>query len=167
MAEAAAIETNNASRTKFLIEFKRLPNVIFNATKCRFPSVSLGVAHVETPFKTMGFPGTKIEHDDFQMEFLLNEDHSNYAEIHHWMEGIGFPEEFPQYKDINDSEDGVYSDFTVTALTNAGNPIRRYIFTHAFPTSLSALDFDHQDEEDRPVPVSCSFEFMLYKSEKL
>ncbi len=167
MSESATIDTNNASRTKYQVAFNRLPNVVYNATKCRFPSVSLGVAGVETPFKRMGFAGTKIEHDDFSMEFNLNEDHSNYIEILHWMEGAGFPEQFAEYEELSESEEGVYSDFTVTVFSNAGNPIGRYIFTHAFPTNLSALDFDSQDDADEPVPVSVSFEFMLFKFERL
>jgi hypothetical protein len=167
MSDTPKIDTNLASRSKYQIQFKRLPNVVYNATKCRFPSVTLGVAGIETPFKRMGFAGTKIEHDDFSMQFNLNEDHSNYMEILHWMEGAGFPEEFKQHSDLIEKDDGIYSDFTVSVFSNAGNPVGRYTFTQAFPTNLSALEWDSQDSDDSPQSVNVSFEFMLFKFERL
>lgn len=163
---ADIIDNDLASRTKYKISFKRLPNVVFNATSCNFPSVSLGVANINTPFKTMGFAGTALEFSQFQMSYLLNETHSNYGEILHWMEGIGFPESFDQEAAL-EAGDGIYSDFTVSVLTNAGNPVARYTFTNAFPTSLSSLDFTSQDDQDSPIQVTATFEFMIFRLESL
>lgn len=161
------IDTNTASRTRYQIVFDRLPNVLFNAVRCTIPGVSLGVATIPTPFKNMGFAGTTIDHDQFSMQFILNESHSNHGEILHWMEGIGFPESFDQYKEVKDSEAGIESDFSVTVFSNAGNPVARYRFTHAFPTQLSAIDYDSQDTSEEPIVVSASFEYMLFKHEAL
>lgn len=158
------VNTDNASRSKYQVIFDRLPNVIFNATAVGFPSMTVGTAPINTPFKTMPFAGTTLEHGPFRMSFILNDDHSNYGEILHWMEGIAFTEKFQQYSDI-EKGDGVYSDFTVTVFSNANVPVARYRFTDAFPNTLSDLDFDSQDDTDGPIMVNTSFEFMLFKLE--
>lgn len=161
------IDVNNASRAKYQVAFKRLPNVVFNCTGVTLPSVSLGTANVPTPFKTMPFAGTTPEMPPFVMRFNLNETHSNYIEILNWMLGIGFPEDFAQYRDVAGSEDGVYSDFTVTILSNAGNPKVRYTYTHGFPIQLSDIDLDSSDESDEPIQVTAVFDYMLVKPEVL
>ena len=165
MTDTPIIDQNNASRTKYLIAFKRLPNVVFNATGCRIPQLSVGTAPINTPFATMEFAGDHLEHDDFSMTFNLNETHTNHAEIMNWMYGISFPEEFKQYRDLDAGDDGVYSDFTVTCLTNAGNPKVRYSFTHGFPKSLSGIDLESSDDSDSPIPIQASFGFTTMKHE--
>jgi hypothetical protein len=159
------IDQNNASRTKFQVAFKRLPNVVFNCNRVTIPGLQLGGIGVPTPFSTMEFAGTTVDHSDFAMEFLLNETHTNYAEILNWIQGVGFPEDFAQYRELAEGDDGVYSDFTVTTLSNAGNPKVRYTFTGGFPKTLSELDLTFEEDEDGPVPVTASFGFTLFRHE--
>lgn len=167
MAGSAEISLNNAAATQYTVEFKRLPGVIYNASRCVIPGLNLGVASVPTPFKRMPFAGTEIEHGPFTMDFLVDENHSNYYEIMSWMKGAGFPDRFEQYQELEDSDDGVYSDFTVTIYNNQNNAKLRYIFTHAFPIQLGDLMLDSQVGEPDPLQVAAAFEFLNYSVEKL
>ena len=44
--------------------------------------------------------GDTLDFEDLEITFLVNEDLSNYREIHDWMIGIGFPKNNEQFTDI-------------------------------------------------------------------
>jgi hypothetical protein len=152
------IDTESSSATKFQIVFDRIPNVVFNAVNCQFPSMEIGTANQSTPIMRMPFAGTNLEHGPFSMQFILNESHSNYGEILHWMNGLKYPTDFSIFTDGNKGETE-YSDFVVSIRNNANIPTVSYRFTHGFPINLSPLSFDSQLTDDEPILISVTFDF--------
>jgi hypothetical protein len=137
----ARIDTESSTANRYQIVFDRIPNVVFNAVNCQFPSLEIGTANIQTPIMRMPFAGTNLEHGPFSMQFILNETHSNYGEILHWMNGLKYPVDFSAFTDGNAGETE-YSDFVVSVRDNANNPAVSYRFTQGFPINLSPLSID-------------------------
>ena len=48
----------------------------------------------ENHLRGIPLPGTRLEFEDLQVEFLVDEDLQNLMEIHKWLYGIGYPDSF-------------------------------------------------------------------------
>jgi hypothetical protein len=149
-----AVDVESSSSNRYQIIFDRIPNVVFNAIACQFPSMDKGTANFQTPTGRIPFGGTTVEHGPFSMQFILNESHSNYGEILHWMNGTAFPMTLDEAAGEEE-----YSDFSVSVRTNSNNPIVAYRFTNGFPTNLSPLSFDSQRNDDEPFVITATFDF--------
>src|SRR6056300_829819 len=82
-----------ASSSQFRFSLLKIPNVEYFVTSANIPGISFsGDASMNTRFKSISFMGDTLDFADLEVTFLVNEDLSNYREIHNWMIGIGFPE---------------------------------------------------------------------------
>jgi hypothetical protein len=57
----------------------------------------------------------------------------------------------------------MYSDITVTILSNKNNPIIEVRFEDAFPTSLTSLDFTQTATDVEYLTASADFSYKLYE----
>ena len=130
----------------FRLQIKRTPNVNYFVQSVELPSVSLGDVNVDTPFTRIPFPGTRLTFGNLQVTFKVDENMSNYLEIYNWMMGLGFPDNFEQYKSLAGagtmSGDGVFSDIQLLVLSSAMQPIQEINFQDCFPVDISSLSFD-------------------------
>lgn len=127
---------------RFLI--KKIPTVNYFVQQARIPAITLSLAPIDTPFKVISFPGTKLTYGDFSIDFRIDEDMRNYLEIRDWIKLIGFPESYDQYKKIDrDGKavpgEGIYSDGTLMILSSAMNPNIEVSLTNMFPIGLSDI----------------------------
>ena len=74
---------------KFLIN--RAPNVTYTCQSANIPVLQLGAPMQPTPFVDIPQFGDKVQYGEFTIRFLVNEDMSNYIEIHDWIKEIGVP----------------------------------------------------------------------------
>ena len=56
----------------------------------------MGNATQPTYLKDLPIPGDKMEFEDLNVRFLVDENLENYMEIQNWMRGLGFPESLPR-----------------------------------------------------------------------
>ena len=66
--------SNLLQPTKFLLTFDRIGDIQYFCQTVSIPSVSLGEVNRATPFLDMFSPGTKLNYDPLDIEFLINED---------------------------------------------------------------------------------------------
>jgi hypothetical protein len=71
------------------------------------------------------------------LTFIVDENLKNYKEIFDWMTA----EQFNDSHEVR-NEAGLYTDGTLTTLTNASNPNVVFRFAGMFPISLGELQFD-------------------------
>jgi len=58
---------------------------------------------------------------------------------------------------------GMFSDATLTILSNKNNPIVEVRYADIFPTSLSALDFNQNATDVEYLQATATFKYKLYE----
>jgi hypothetical protein len=158
--------TNLLQPTKFILTFDRLPTVQFFCQAANIPGVNLGQAPLNTPMLDVYAPGNKMIYNPFNINFLVNEDMSNWQEIHAWFCSIASPESFTERKRLSDKQNinktgtlSNYSDATLTVMSALNNPILRVQFINCFPITLSDVVFDSKQSADDIITADAVFVF--------
>lgn len=161
------IKQNYLSPVEFRFVIKRLPFVTFFTQRASLPGVTINPVEQSTPFKNIYLTGDKLLYDQFTVEFRINENMDNYMEIYNWMVGLAFPESFDQFANLNDSQDGLYSDASLLVMNSGRNPNILYKLKDIFPINLSNVDFDTTVGDIDYVPASVTFQIGSYDIEVL
>jgi hypothetical protein len=175
-----------ASPVQFRFKCSKLPTVEFFCQTANIPGIGLGVADVDTPLKSIPFPGDKVTYQDLAISFLVDENLNNYKEIHDWIIALGFPQNHTQFADLQAAgadrypgstsgvivpetniavplaEGGTYSDATLTVLNSKNIAVTEIRFDNIFPTSLGALSYDVQASDVNYLQASVDFSYMYY-----
>ena len=175
-----------ASPIQFRFKMSKLPKVEFFVQTANIPGISLGTATVPTPLYDYPVPGDTISYQSFDMSFLVDENLTNYKEIHDWINGLGFPKNHDQFKNLQAtgadrfpgttsstaatgtsiaqplSEGGIYSDATLTVLNNKNVAKTEIRFQNVFPISLGSLSYDIKANDVDYLQVQASFNYMYY-----
>ena len=176
-----------ASPVQFRFKCSKLPKVEFFCQTANIPGIGLGEAEVDTPLKTMPFPGDKVTYQDLAISFLVDENLENYKEIHDWIIGLGAPQNHTQFSDLRATssdrfpgtsssnaitgqatadplpEGGMYSDATLTVLNSKNIAVTEIRFHNIFPTSLGSLSYDVKASDVDYLAASVDFSYMYYE----
>ena len=171
-----------ASPIQFRFKCSKLPTVEFFCQTANIPGIGLGVADIETPLKSIPFPGDKVTYQDLAISFLVDENLNNYKEIHDWIIGLGAPQNHTQFSTLRDTgtdrfpgqttnspnnntvpDGGTYSDATLTVLNSKNIAVTEIRFHNIFPTSLGALSYDVQASDVNYLSVGVDFSYMYYE----
>ena len=170
-----------ASPVQFRFKCSKLPTVEFFCQTANIPGISLGQATVDTPLKSIPFPGDELNYQDLGISFLVDENLNNYKEIHDWLLGLGAPQNHNQFSTLRDTgadrfpgqttnspnnntvpDGGTYSDATLTILNSKNIAKVEIRFHNIFPTSLGALSYDVQASDVNYLQASVDFSYMYY-----
>jgi hypothetical protein len=175
-----------ASPTQFRFGINQLPKVEFFTTATNLPSITLSEAIQNTPFKDIPIPGNKLEYGDLEVTFICDEYLENYTSLHEWMLAFGFPknrEQFSTFRSTTSNSPtntkgsnndigvtsattamkGMFSDATLTILSNKNNPIVEVRYADIFPTALSGLDFNQNATDVEYLSATATFKYKLYE----
>jgi hypothetical protein len=162
---------NFLSPLGFKFTLARAPNLDFFVTDVNIPSLALGFIQSPTPFKVLEIAGNRLDYGDLQVTFKVDEDFQNYLEVYNWLVGLGFPENFGQYKTLQSvspgSKDGLYSDATLTILNSNMNPNIIVSFEDLFPVSLSDINFTSTDSDVNYVTNTVGFKYKIFRVAKI
>ena len=176
-----------ASPVQFRFKCSKLPTVEFFCQTANIPGIGLGEVEVETPLKSIPFPGDKVTYQDLAISFLVDENLNNYKEIHDWIIGLGAPQNHTQFADLQAagadrypgstsgaivpetniavplSEGGTYSDATLTVLNSKNIAVTEIRFHNIYPTSLGALSYNVQASDVNYLQSNVDFSYMYYE----
>ena len=175
-----------ASPTQFKMIINQLPKVEFFITAANVPGISLGETIFPTPLKQIPMQGDEVTFENLSISFLVDENLENYKELHDWMIGIGFPQSRQQFKDFRSSTSNrpgatqgnsqdigdvqpatavspMFSDATLTILSNKNNPVVEVRFEELSPLSLGGLNFDQEATDVQYLKSTCDFNYKYYK----
>jgi hypothetical protein len=162
--------TNLLQQTKFLLLFSRAPNAQYFCQEVNIPGITLSEAVQPTPFVDLYRPGDKISYDTFDISFIINEDLSAWTDIHDWIRGMAFPDNFTEYDNIknlspfiSNTKTPQYSDASLQINTALNNKKLIIEFSDMFPINLSAINFTTTDENNTTMTARASFRFTQYK----
>lgn len=165
---------NYLSPLSFRLVLDRTPKVNYFLTGAEVPSVNLGEFDEETPLAQLPYPGDKLRYDPLTINFNVDEDIRNYVEVYDWLKGLGFPEDFQQYRNLRDDptrttnfgqDSNIYSDGSLILMTSAQNPNLNIRFKNMFPISLSAITLNTTDGDVNYVQATASFRYSTYSIE--
>ena len=172
------------SPTQFRFMINQLPKVQFFTTAANIPDISLGEAVIPTPYKDIPIMGDKITFGNLDVSFIVDEYLENYVSIHNWLIGIGFPKNRQQFSSFRSDtsnnptsaktvsvdsvgkatpDRGMYSDATLTILSNKNNPLVEVRYSDLFPVSLSALNYSQDATDVTYQTAEISFRYKLYE----
>ena len=175
-----------ASPIQFRFKCSKLPKVEFFCQTANIPGIGLGTADIETPLKSIPFPGDKVTYQDLAISFLVDENLENYKEIHDWIIGLGAPQNHTQFANLQAagadrfpgssagsvvpgvdvpqplSEGGIYSDATLTILNSKNIAKTEIRFQNVYPTSIGALSYDIKASDVDYLQCIASFSYMYY-----
>ena len=176
-----------ASPTQFKFQVTKLPKVEFFCTAVNLPSLSISETSQPTPFVDLPLPGTKLTYGGLTMTFMVDENLENFQEIHGWIRGMGFPEDYLEYGNLakagadrfpggsnavstepgkvkygTTKQGAVFSDATLIVLTSKNNPIVECRFRDIYPTSIGELQYDQQATDVQYLTTTVSFNYSRY-----
>ena len=177
-----------ASPTQFKFSILKLPKTEYFCTAVNIPGISLaGTPVQQTMLKDIPLPGDKLNYENLSMTFLVDENLENYQEIHGWLRGLGFPEDHKEFQNTLTSGNdrfpgststvlgdagrtkyappktgGLYSDATLSVLSNKNNSVGEVRFSDVFPISLSGLAYNQQATDVDYLTASVTFEYKIY-----
>ena len=165
-------ELNQLNVVSFQTNFTRLPNVDFFCQRVNIPAITLGIATQSTPLIDMPVEGDTLLFDQMTINFIVNEDLSNYLEVYDWLISLGFPDNHNQFNlkdglirsgDINN----LRSDMNLILQTNKSNPNYSITFKDTFPVSLGSIQLDVAATSLEPIIVDATFAYTgSFKIEK-
>ena len=179
-----------ASPTQFRFGIHQLPKVEFFSTAATIPAIALSDVIVPTAFKTIPMMGDQLTYDNLSISFIVDEYLENYLSIHEWMTAIGFPKnrtQFSQFKsntsntpstasspsrDIGDvqkptSANALFSDATLTVLSNKNNPIVNVFFRDLYPIAMTGLSYNQAATDVEYLTAEITFAYQLYEIETI
>lgn len=161
------MQQNFLSPIGFRFTIKRLPNVSFYVQAASIPGLSMSPTQVATPFKTLSFAGDKLQHEPFNVTVRLDEYMDAHNEIFQWMIKSTKNDSYNQYRDLYNSDDGIYSDASLIILDSRGNPSLEVSYKDVFPVSLGTISFDTTQTDVNYVTCDISFEHNGYTIKRL
>ena len=182
-----------ASPTQFRFGIHQLPKVEFFTTTATVPAIALSDVVIPTPFKSIPMQGDQLTYDNLTINFIVDEYLENYLSIHEWLTAIGFPKtrkQFSDFKtntsntpaparsaagtsgDIGDVQkaspnNALFSDATLTVLSNKNNPIVNILFRDLYPVAMSALEYNQAATDVEYLTASIDFAYTLYEIEAI
>lgn len=159
---------DNLNINSFRVVIDKLPMFTYKLKTIDTPSLSLSPVPVPNPMQKMMAPGDAVEFGNLSMSFIVDENLYNYISIFNWMNGLGFPKSFDEFKLLISKETATEkrsyirketSDISLYLLTNHNNPNIMFRFTNAFPTSLSGISMTNSNTEAEVIEANCDISF--------
>jgi hypothetical protein len=158
--------TNYLSPVGFVVSIQRLPNVEFFTQRATIPGVNITPAPQAAPIHQLYAVGDRLEYQELDMNFIVDESMNNYNEILAWMEGIGTPEKSTQFRDL-EKGDGTTSDIRIVISNSNKNPNIEFTFFDCFPTSLSPVSLDVTGTDVIYPECSVTFRYTRFEYRKM
>ena len=159
---AKSTNPNFLSPLSYKFVLQRTPNLNFNVQTVRLPGMTLSSTETATPFVSIPNSG-KITYSPLTITFRVNEDLSDYLEIHNWMKGLGSPNDFTQYANLKKSSSGLYSDATLVINNSRKLANLSATFIQLFPVDISDLQFTTMDTDVNYLECTVDFRFLSYE----
>ena len=182
-----------ASPTQFKFGIHQLPKVEFFTTTATVPAIALSDVVIPTPFKSIPMQGDQLTFDNLTINVIVDEFLENYLSLHEWMTAIGFPKNRKQFSDFKTNKsntpisarsssstssdigdvqqaspnNALFSDATLTILSNKNNPIVNVLFRDLYPVAMSALEYNQAATDVEYLTASVDFAYQIYEIEAI
>lgn len=132
---------NHLDATDFQINIPRLPEADFAAKQFTLPGISGSAVKVAGPFNPVNMGYDRVEYEELQLMFTVDENLKNYMAAFNWIKSIGAD------KALNHDRKNYTSDVIVIPYTSSDRPLKSIKFVNAFPISLSGVEFSTTESD--------------------
>lgn len=169
---------NPLSPNGYQLVIDTLPGVVFFSQTVNIPGITMPESIQYTPLSDVGVPAEKINFENLVVQFLVDENMSNYKNIFRWMQGLTFPDNNNQWVQYlagetfeqnqpNESELAkMYSDARLIILGNNNNSIQTLKFSDIYPIALSPLQFTNISTDVEYLQATVEFKYTTYDFEE-
>ena len=173
------INTSILSKNNFKLLIDKVPTVEYYVQSVNIPGLSFTEVNMGAGVGVDAFfPGDKVEFENLEVSFIVDEDLQNFQEIYDWMNAIvpikdstDFKEyvattttqPFDKLANIN-NDLNQYSLITLVTNTNKNVPNKYFRFYDCFPTALSGMELV-SGAENETVTCTVTFRFTYYDIE--
>lgn len=140
---------------RLTIDGQKYKNAMFSVQRVEIPDITADGAPMNLPQRNIAFSADKITYADLSLTFLLDEDFTNYIEIHDWMYGAVTQPDAPDV--------AKYKDISLLILSSHNNVVREFKFVKAFPINLSSVQFDSTLTDAEYLTASVTFHYSYFK----
>lgn len=138
---------------------QKLPKVRFFTTTCDLPGLAIGNVEQTSMFVPIPRSGdTRFE--DFTLNFLVDENLSNWIEAFNWIKEISLIKDFDSY-----DKSQLFSNGSLITYTNKSNLNVKFTFIDMFPVALSGFSLERTASASEPVQASLTFAYTRYDVE--
>ena len=152
---------------EFKVVINRIPTTLFNIQTVQIPGVSTNSSTAETQnvFGRLTNTSEKLNYQDLELTFIIDEKMKNYFEILDWIKGTVFPDNFGQYRKLKESPNGIISDISIVVVGSSKNANIEFTYKNCFPIGLSGilLDTTSQDLQYSTATVTFTYDTFDYK----
>lgn len=163
--------TNLLQSAKFLFSVPRLPAMQFFCQAVNIPGVNSQSTVQLSPFRDMGVPGDKMEYEDLEVTFLVDEELKSWSNIYYWIKGYTQAETFQDYENLDKLskysqyefiQTPQYADAILTTLAADDKPKMKIQFVDLFPVYLSSIPLDVRLNSSTIITATATFRFKRY-----
>jgi len=161
---------NPLSSNGFNFSISKLPEVSFFCQEVALPGITLPTFDMNTPLSALPFSGEILTFDDLNIQFIIDQNMTNYIAVYNWMIGLGFPEDNTQFADFINSQDTgysrtnkEYSDATLQILGSNNLPVKTVKFIDILPVTLSSLNFLSTNNDVTYLVGNATFKISRYE----
>jgi len=162
---------NPLSPNGFLFTIQKLPELNFFAQSVNLPGITLGSPEYGNPFQVQPIPGESLTYDQLTVQFLIDENMTNYQAIYNWIVALGFPNDYEQYTTfVSEDNRGItselatnYSDATLQILSGNNQVVKTVQFVDLFPIALDSLQFAGTNTDVQYLIGNATFRYGYYK----
>jgi len=140
---------------RLVIDGQRYKNAIFSVQRAQIPDLTAEAAPLNLPQRNIAFAPDKLNYADLSLSFLIDEDFTNYIEIHDWMYGA--------VTEPDSNTENKYKDISLLVMSSHNNVVREFKFVKAFPINLSAVAFDATVTDAEYLTADVVFHYSYFK----
>ena len=144
----------NPASFRLVIDNLKYPNAQYTVQLAAIPDMSVTGAPMNTPKRNILVAADKIEYAPLSLTFIVDENFTNYKEIHDWMFGMVGQDDLGERK---------VRDLTLIIYNSSNNVVQEIQFADAHPTSLSSLPFEVTTESTNYLTAVAEFNYSYYK----
>ena len=162
---------NPLSPNGFMFSIQKLPELNFFAQSVNLPGITLGSPEYGNPFQVQPIPGESLTYDQLTVQFLIDENMTNYQAIYNWIVALGFPNDYEQYTTfVSEDNRGItselatnYSDATLQILSGNNQIVKTVQFVDLFPIAIDSLQFAGTNTDVQYLIGNATFRYGYYK----
>lgn len=161
---------NSLSIYGFVLKIAKIPNITFWVKECNIPGISLESPEQSTPFVNTPLVGDKLQFENLDIRFLLDEYMNNYESLYEWITLCGFPNNYGEVNKFRskwfdcgslekDSDNGLVSDATLTIKTRNNENVRTFHIKKMIITSLGSISLTDDAQDTQYLYGTATFKF--------
>jgi hypothetical protein len=170
--DAQVDNRNYLSPIGFLFILEKARKVSYLCQSASIPPFTVGSIDIPTGGLARFPVDGNAVYSDLEVQFLVDEDLTNYMQIHNWMRALGTPSEFDErqvWKGVRSrgrEDNPLYSDATLQVLNNNNLHNFDVVFKDLFPAELSTLQFNVTMSENDYMIATATFKYSTYEIRK-